>query len=198
MRFFTRSRETSVQLRDMNSDCNVSQSTDWFCGWAKRYCHRCRRELRHHFEENGFHFVGQDTEGERMELESLNWMVSWPCWPWNNIWSPLSLLPRNAEMHSLHIPVQYLYFFLCIELQLKCIAQPKSVVICNTPVMGLWSPVYLCCVVFPDHCYFVGVQYHPEFTSRPIKPSPPYFGLLLAAAGKLQSYLQKGCRLSPR
>ncbi|XP_042345113.1 CTP synthase 1-like isoform X1 [Plectropomus leopardus] len=49
-----------------------------------------------------------------------------------------------------------------------------------------------------DHCYFVGVQYHPEFTSRPIKPSPPYFGLLLAAAGKLQSYLSKGCRLSPR
>lgn len=49
-----------------------------------------------------------------------------------------------------------------------------------------------------DHAYFVGVQYHPEFTSRPIKPSPPYFGLLLAAAGKLQSYLLKGCRLSPR
>ncbi|GAA6091365.1 CTP synthase 1, partial [Tachysurus ichikawai] len=48
------------------------------------------------------------------------------------------------------------------------------------------------------HPYFVGVQYHPEFTSRPIKPSPPYFGLLLAAAGKLHSYLMKGCRLSPR
>lgn len=49
-----------------------------------------------------------------------------------------------------------------------------------------------------EHPYFVGVQYHPEFTSRPIKPSPPYLGLLLASAGKLQSYLQKGCRLSPR
>lgn len=53
-------------------------------------------------------------------------------------------------------------------------------------------------LLFPDHCYFVGVQYHPEFTSRPIKPSPPYFGLLLAAAGKLPGYLAKGCRLSPR
>ncbi|CAF94344.1 unnamed protein product, partial [Tetraodon nigroviridis] len=53
-------------------------------------------------------------------------------------------------------------------------------------------------VELEDHCYFVGVQYHPEFTSRPIKPSPPYFGLLLAAAGKLQSYLSKGCQLSPR
>ncbi|KAK2844842.1 hypothetical protein Q5P01_011501 [Channa striata] len=87
--------------------------------------HRHRFEvnpvLKHHFEEKGLQFTGQDVEGERMEI---------------------------------------------VELE--------------------------------EHCYFVGVQYHPEFTSRPIKPSPPYFGLLLAAAGKLQSYLTKGCRLSPR
>ncbi|TNN89159.1 CTP synthase 1 [Liparis tanakae] len=89
----------------------------------ERHRHRfeVNPELKHHFEEKGFQFVGQDVEGERMEV---------------------------------------------IELE--------------------------------DHCYFVGVQYHPEFTSRPIKPSPPYFGLLLAAAGKLQSFLAKGCRLSPR
>ncbi|TRY55580.1 hypothetical protein DNTS_005350 [Danionella cerebrum] len=78
-------------------------------------------ELKHHFEEKGFRFVGHDLEGERMEIIELD-----------------------------------------------------------------------------DHPYFVGVQYHPEFTSRPITPSPPYLGLLLAAAGRLPSYLQKGCRLSPR
>uniref|UniRef100_A0A3P9LEP0 CTP synthase n=1 Tax=Oryzias latipes TaxID=8090 RepID=A0A3P9LEP0_ORYLA len=89
----------------------------------ERHRHRfeVNPELKHHFEMKGLQFVGQDIEGERMEI---------------------------------------------IELK--------------------------------DHCYFVGVQYHPEFTSRPIKPSPPYFGLLLAAAGKLQSYLAKGCHLSPR
>ncbi|XP_056618278.1 CTP synthase 1b [Triplophysa dalaica] len=89
----------------------------------ERHRHRfeVNPELKHHFEERGFRFVGEDLEGERMEI---------------------------------------------IELE--------------------------------DHCYFVGVQFHPEFTSRPIKPSPPYFGLLLAASGKLQNYLQKGCRLSPR
>ncbi|KAM6936204.1 CTP synthase 1b isoform 1-T1 [Lycodopsis pacificus] len=89
----------------------------------ERHRHRfeVNPELKHHFERRGLQFVGQDVEGERMEV---------------------------------------------IELE--------------------------------DHCYFVGVQYHPEFTSRPIKPSPPYFGLLLAAAGKLQGYLNKGCRLSPR
>uniref|UniRef100_UPI00398F3199 CTP synthase 1b isoform X2 n=1 Tax=Pristiophorus japonicus TaxID=55135 RepID=UPI00398F3199 len=87
--------------------------------------HRHRYEvnpaMKSKFEEWGFQFVGQDVEGERMEIIELD-----------------------------------------------------------------------------DHPYFVGVQYHPEFTSRPMKPSPPYFGLMLAAAGKLQRYLERGCRLSPR
>ncbi|XP_037532083.1 CTP synthase 1 [Nematolebias whitei] len=89
----------------------------------ERHRHRfeVNPELKHHFEKKGLHFVGEDEEGERMEV---------------------------------------------IEIK--------------------------------DHCYFFGVQYHPEFTSRPIKPSPPYLGLLLAAAEKLQCYLNKGCTLSPR
>ncbi|XP_044878312.1 CTP synthase 2 isoform X5 [Mauremys mutica] len=49
-----------------------------------------------------------------------------------------------------------------------------------------------------NHPYFVGVQFHPEFSSRPMKPSPPYLGLLLAATGTLSAYLQRGCKLSPR
>jgi CTP synthase len=43
----------------------------------------------------------------------------------------------------------------------------------------------------PGHPYYVGVQYHPEFKSRPLIPSPPFLGLLLAACGKLDSYLAK-------
>ncbi|XP_012370999.1 CTP synthase 2 isoform X1 [Octodon degus] len=42
-----------------------------------------------------------------------------------------------------------------------------------------------------NHPYFVGVQFHPEFSSRPMKPSPPYLGLLLAATGNLHAYLQQ-------
>jgi len=34
-----------------------------------------------------------------------------------------------------------------------------------------------------DHPYFVGTQYHPEFKSRPNRPSPPFLGLLKAAVG---------------
>ncbi len=35
-----------------------------------------------------------------------------------------------------------------------------------------------------DHPYFVAVQYHPEFKSRPGRPSPPFLGLILAASGQ--------------
>jgi CTP synthase len=43
----------------------------------------------------------------------------------------------------------------------------------------------------PGHPYYVGVQYHPEFKSRPLAPSPPFHGLVLAAVGELDDYLAK-------
>jgi CTP synthase len=33
-----------------------------------------------------------------------------------------------------------------------------------------------------NHPYFVGCQFHPEFKTRPTKPSPLFVGLLLAAS----------------
>jgi CTP synthase len=42
-----------------------------------------------------------------------------------------------------------------------------------------------------QHPYYVGCQYHPEFQSRPLKPSPPFHGLVLAATGKLDAYLSE-------
>jgi len=41
-----------------------------------------------------------------------------------------------------------------------------------------------------DHPYFVGVQYHPEYLSHPLKPSAPFLGLLLAASKQLEGYMQ--------
>lgn len=40
-----------------------------------------------------------------------------------------------------------------------------------------------------EHPFYVGCQYHPEFQSRPLKPSPPFYGLLLAASGQLEDYI---------
>ncbi|OEH73572.1 CTP synthase [Cyclospora cayetanensis] len=49
-----------------------------------------------------------------------------------------------------------------------------------------------------DHPFFICTQFHPEFTSRPLRPSPVFLGLILAAAGTLQDRLkQNGGFLRP-
>lgn len=47
------------------------------------------------------------------------------------------------------------------------------------------------------HPYYVAVQFHPEYLSRPMAPSPPFLGLILASKDKLKSFLARGCKLSP-
>ncbi|KAK6501665.1 CTP synthase ura7 [Arthrobotrys musiformis] len=41
-----------------------------------------------------------------------------------------------------------------------------------------------------DHPWFVGVQYHPEYLSRVLKPSKPYLGFIAAACGSLDKLLE--------
>lgn len=36
-------------------------------------------------------------------------------------------------------------------------------------------------VELPNHKFFLATQYHPEFKSRPERPSPPFIGLLNAS-----------------
>ncbi|BBH01384.1 CTP synthase family protein [Prunus dulcis] len=40
-----------------------------------------------------------------------------------------------------------------------------------------------------NHPYFIGVQFHPEFKSRPGKPSALFIGLIAAACGQLDAFL---------
>ncbi|XP_076957134.1 uncharacterized protein LOC143632520 [Bidens hawaiensis] len=42
-----------------------------------------------------------------------------------------------------------------------------------------------------NHPYFIGVQFHPEFKSRPGKPSALFLGLIAAASGQLDVLLKK-------
>ncbi len=42
-----------------------------------------------------------------------------------------------------------------------------------------------------NHPYFVGTQYHPEYLSRVLYPSPPFIGLIAASAGILDAQLQR-------
>lgn len=47
-----------------------------------------------------------------------------------------------------------------------------------------------------NHPYYVAAQFHPEYLSRPLKPSPLFLGLILASVDKLDVYLQQGNHLS--
>jgi CTP synthase len=42
------------------------------------------------------------------------------------------------------------------------------------------------------HPYFVGAQYHPEYLSKVLEPSVPFFGLVCAGAGVLEEVLVNG------
>jgi len=42
-------------------------------------------------------------------------------------------------------------------------------------------------VELQDHPWFVGVQFHPEFRSRPVKPHPVFMGFINAAVQRSQS-----------
>ncbi|KAL9239671.1 hypothetical protein vseg_013973 [Gypsophila vaccaria] len=44
-------------------------------------------------------------------------------------------------------------------------------------------------IELPDHPFFIGAQFHPEFKSRPGKPSPLFVGLVAAATGQLDTVL---------
>ncbi|KAK3189123.1 hypothetical protein Dsin_028684 [Dipteronia sinensis] len=45
-------------------------------------------------------------------------------------------------------------------------------------------------IELPNHPYFIGVQFHPEFKSRPAKPSAMFLGLIAASCGKLDTLIQ--------
>lgn len=45
-----------------------------------------------------------------------------------------------------------------------------------------------------DHPWFVGVQFHPEYLSRVLRPSKPYLGFIAASAGCLDEIIAKGVK----
>lgn len=50
----------------------------------------------------------------------------------------------------------------------------------------------------PEKKYYVAVQFHPEYLSRPLRPSPPYVGLLAAASGQLERFASEAKQRNSR
>ena len=46
-------------------------------------------------------------------------------------------------------------------------------------------------VEIKEHPYFVAAQFHPEFKSRPNRPSPLFLGFILAATKQLDGWFVK-------
>ncbi|HCL78747.1 MAG TPA: CTP synthase [Synergistaceae bacterium] len=60
-------------------------------------------------------------------------------------------------------------------------------------VSGLYREKNLVEIVeLPGHPWFVGVQFHPEFRSRPVKPHPLFMGFVGAAVQSAQSNARRG------
>ena len=51
-------------------------------------------------------------------------------------------------------------------------------------------------VELQGHPFFVASQFHPEFKSRPGRPTALFLGLILAASGKLDNFLSGGSCLT--
>lgn len=45
-------------------------------------------------------------------------------------------------------------------------------------------------VELPDHPWFVGAQFHPEFKSRPDRPHPLFYGFIKASVEKMEADTQ--------
>ncbi len=56
----------------------------------------------------------------------------------------------------------------------------------NGLVFSGWAPSQpiMQILEIPDHPFFIGVQYHPEFTSRPMAPNPMFSGFMKACLKK--------------
>ena len=51
-------------------------------------------------------------------------------------------------------------------------------------------------VELKDHPWFVAVQFHPEFMSRVLRPSPPYLGFVAASAGILDEVTEASLQMA--
>ena len=49
----------------------------------------------------------------------------------------------------------------------------------------------------PEHPFFVATQYHPEYKTRPLSPTPVFLGFVLASAGLLSEHLNSLKESSP-
>lgn len=157
----------------LGSRCTIIQDTDSLAsaiygGQPVIYeRHRHRYEVntayKRALENQGFYFSGQDERGVRMEIAEIR-RPGWSA-------SASSGFPRASELSS----------------SASSIDRAASVESNGTPRPGSPTPKNV-----QEHPFFLAVQYHPEFKSRPNRPSPVFLAFVLASCGQLEARLEEG------
>lgn len=118
----------------------------------------------------------------------------------------LFLVCTAAQMPYFELVIRFLCLHRSIPLLYPCLKKPVFILLVVMKVENGWrykasSLLFLCLdfhfskvetactheqiVELLDHPFYVGVQFHPEFKSRPRRPSPPFTGEFFVIIEKL-------------
>jgi len=136
---------------------------------------------RHRYEVNpdvvegmeaaGLRFVGRDETGQRMEIVELT----------KDDWTP----ERGAAVEA------------ALARDAAALARDAEAAEAGSSAAEATEGSGRAPTCPERHPYYVACQFHPEFKSRPTRPSPPFLGLCLAASGQLSNYYTSGAPTPP-
>lgn len=112
-------------------------------------------------EERGLKFVGKDETRKRMEVFSKLWLCCFVCVHTHththvhssSLGLKLSSCIHSAEEEGLNFMLRH-----------------------TVETLSLYIFFYVQILELPSHPFYIGVQFHPEFKSRPRRPSPLFLG----------------------
>jgi CTP synthase len=126
-----------------------------------------------------------DLMPEQLEIEGLGGTMRLGNWPMEvRAGTRLAALYGGPGLHTERHRHRY-------EVNPKYVAQLEAaglLVSAVTPGMQGRGAGLVEAIELPDHPFFVGLQSHPEFKSRPMRPSPPFKALIEAALSHQQQH----------
>ncbi len=124
---------------------------------------------------------------EQLEVENMGGTMRLGSWPMQL--APESVLAGLYAEQGLHSPVyeRHRHRYEVNPDYVERLTKAGLVVSGVTPGMAGRGAGLVEAVELPHHPFFVGVQSHPEFKSRLMRPSPPFKGFIRAAAEQAEA-----------
>jgi len=132
-----------------------------------------------------------DLMPEQLEMEGMGGTMRLGDWPME-----VRAGTRLAEMYGVpqggRVMERHRHRYEVNPVYVERLQQAGLVVSGVTPGMAGRGAGLVEAVELPDHPFFVGLQSHPEFKSRPMRPSPPFAAFIAAALRRVGT--QEGVR----